>query len=221
MNYLFKNFPWRFDSRSAVSLNKEFEVLKGLIEVGCRSYGGLGGDYETYRINFFLNSEGLRRISIALLMCSFGEKSDFYIPMEQPGLARGLRFFSPVSKSEDFTRSKSFTYTPRRELKRHPWYPWSRNCDAMSDLPAFGIIGVPGECDSVLWDNRRDLQKPYAVCIGGSAKALIRLARLLLDYANTDMPPEEIDLEIEGGFRGVGPCSYEARFVRVDGQLTI
>ncbi|MCW5286603.1 hypothetical protein D8B29_03375 [Verminephrobacter eiseniae] len=46
---------------------------------------------------------------------------------------------------------------------------------------------------------------------------MIRLARLLLDYSDTNIPSDiDIVLEPDGGLRGVGPLSYEARFERVD-----
>jgi len=216
MNDSYRVFPRKLNSRRLADLGGGVNNLDCSVVVGYRGYSALSGDFETYRINFSLSSENLRRIAISLLRCSFGENTSLYLPIDTDGLAKGLKIVAAVSVRGKFAQPKSFTYTPKRELKRYPWSPWSKNCDALTELPAFGVIGVPDECDSLLWDNRRDLRKPYAVYIGGSPKALIRLARLLLDYANTDIPPEEIDLEIEGGFRGVGPCSYEARFVRVD-----
>ncbi|KAB7572602.1 hypothetical protein ET532_019515, partial [Verminephrobacter sp. Larva24] len=112
----------------------------------------------------------------------------------------------------------SFTYTPKRRLKRYPWSPWYKTCDPQTELPVFTLAGMPGEtaCPR-LWDGRRDLREPYMVCIGGHPKALIRLARLLLDYSDTNIPSDEdIVLETERGLQGVGPLSYEARFERVD-----
>src|SRR6218665_3489968 len=40
---------------------------------------------------------------------------------------------------------KTFTYTPKRRLKRCPWYPWSSTCAAQTELPVFTLAGMPGE----------------------------------------------------------------------------
>ena len=71
----------------------------------------------------------------------------------------------------------------------------------------------------MLWSGLADIPKPHVIVVSGYPKALVRLARLLLDYANTDIPPEQIDLEVDGGFRGVKSFSYEVRFTRIADRL--
>ncbi|MCW5258816.1 hypothetical protein D5045_00410 [Verminephrobacter eiseniae] len=202
------------------------------------SIGGLncviliwGASHNFCCIRTYSDAENFQRIAIMLLACAIGTQHQVYLPIDtgdlaekwsykwdaRPGnsFAKGIRI-TAVRPSID--QPKSFTYTPKRRLKQYPWHPWSVTCDVQTELPVFTLAGMPGEtaCPR-LWDGRRDLREPHMVCIGGHPKALIRLARLLLDYANTDTPPdEEIVLETVGGLRGVGPLSYEARFERVD-----
>lgn len=179
------------------------------IEVGVSGRGG--GIFQTYRIHFSADALELKTMALGLLACAIGSCNEIYIPVTTPGLVVGIKMVVAT-----LDRPKSFSYLQRMSpLKRYPWHPWSFSCNAFRELPTFGIEGVPGERDHLLWDNRRDLRKPHAIWIGGHPNGLIRLARLLLDYANTDIPPDDIVLEVEGGFRGVGPHSYEARFERI------
>lgn len=193
------------------------EIIQGDVYVGYRGYG----DYETYRVYFSLSPVNLRRLAAAIVLSVIDGDNERYFKFQ----------YSESCQQELLTRKSqgikivvgrgrgdcdSFVYVPRRKVRRYAWYPWSLTCEPTFDLPTFSLTAVPDERFRTLWDNRLDLREPYAVLIGGYPDGLLRLARLLLDYANTNIPPEEIDLEIEGGFRGVGPCSYEARFERVD-----
>lgn len=202
------------DSDSIYGAN---EIIQGEVYVGYRGYG----DYETYRISFLLSPVNLRRLAAAIVLSVIDGDNERYFKFQYSDSCRqellscntqGIKIV--VNRGRD--ACDSFIYVPRRKVRRYAWYPWSLTCEPMFDLPMFSLTTVPGERAHTLWDNRLDLREPYAVLIGGYPGGLMRLARLLLDYANTDIPPEEIDLEIEGGFRGVGPCSYEARFERVD-----
>lgn len=197
----------------AAVLSSALGELSCDVRIGLRSYGD---SFETYAIIFAASCVDLRRIAIALLACALGELVELYIPIRANCLAKGIKIVVARPSYSSRGQQKSFTYVPRRKLKRYPWYPSSQKLDPATELPMFGVAGVPGERDSLLWDNRRNLRKPYAIWIGGYPKGLIRLARLLLDYANTDIPNQEITLETEGGFRGVGPSSYEAQFERID-----
>ncbi|MCW5235243.1 hypothetical protein [Verminephrobacter eiseniae] len=190
-----------------------------------------GNSHNFCCIRIYSEAEDLQRLAITLLACAIGTQHQVYLPIDtgdlaekwsykwnpRPGnsFAKGIRI-TAVRPSID--QPKSFTYTPKRRLKRYPWIPWPITCDAQTELPVFTLAGMPGETDCPrLWDGRRDLREPHMVCIGGHPKALIRLARLLLDYSDTNIPSDEdIVLETEGGLRGVGPLSYEARFERVD-----
>ncbi|MCW5232060.1 hypothetical protein [Verminephrobacter eiseniae] len=190
-----------------------------------------GASHHFCCIRIYSDAENFQRIAITLLACAIGTQHQVYLPVDtgdlaekwsykwdaRPGnsFAKGIRI-TAVRPSID--QPKSFTYTPKRRLKRYPWFPWSITCDPQTELPVFTLAGMPGETDCPrLWDGRRDLREPHMVCIGGHPKALIRLARLLLDYSDTNIPSDiDIVLETGGGLRGVGPLSNEARFERVD-----
>ncbi|MCW5261437.1 hypothetical protein D5045_15005 [Verminephrobacter eiseniae] len=178
-----------------------------------------GGEYKISRICISSSAEDLQRLALVLLTCTIGTQCEAYLPIAAGDPTKGIKIGTGrPSEYSSFHRPKSFTYTPKRRLKRYPWYPWSSTCDAQTELPVFTLAGMPGEtaCPR-LRDGRRDLREPHMVCIGGHPKALIRLARLLLDYSDANIPSDiDIVLEPDGGLRGVGPLSYEARFERVD-----
>jgi len=204
---------------ASVDANKLVDSLGSLncaIQFGCHSYASAEGEYEISRICISSNAEDLQRLALVLLACAIGTQSETYLPIDTDGPTKGIQIGSArPSEYNSFHQPKSFTYTPKRELKRYPWYPWSLTCDYWTELPRFELDNIPGESLHTIFDGRKDLRKPHLVCIYGYPKAFMRLARLLLDYASTDIPPEQIDLEIGGGFRGVGVASYEARFTRI------
>ncbi|MCW5232055.1 hypothetical protein [Verminephrobacter eiseniae] len=204
---------------ASVDANKLVESLGSLncaIQFGCHSYASAGGEYEISRICISSNAENLQRLALVLLACAIGTQCETYLPIGTGGPTKGIQIGSErPSEYNPFHQPKSFTYTPKRELKRYPWYPWSLTCDHWTELPGFDLDDIPGESLHTIFDGRQDLRKPHLVCIYGYPKAFMRLARLLLDYASTDIPPEQIDLEIGGGFRGVSAASYEARFTRI------
>ena len=183
------------------------------IKIGLREYGD---SFKTHLILFSASCSEFRRIASALLVCALGDYDDFCLPIKSRNVVNCIKINISRPSYSKVGQQSSFKYAPRRLIKRYPWYPSSLKFDALTELPIFGVSDAQGSPNCILSGWRCDLQQPSTVCIGGYPKALIRLARLLLDYANTDIPPEEVDLEIEGGFRGVGPCSYEARFERVD-----
>ncbi|MCW8190061.1 hypothetical protein D8B30_09725 [Verminephrobacter eiseniae] len=219
-----------FKKLALVDANKLVDSMGSLnctIEMG----GAIHDTFDIHWICITSSTEDLQRIAIALLACAIGTQHQTYLPISTESLTenesrrcstkpltsfgKGIRI---TAARPSIDQPKSFTYTPKRKLKRYPWYPWSLTCDAQTELPVFTLAGVPGEtaCPR-LWDGRRDLREPYIACIGGHPKALIRLARLLLDYSDTSIPSDiDIVLEPEGGLRGAGPLSYVAHFERVD-----
>lgn len=204
----------QFGITNASDLDNCFVELNCNVSIANRGYGD---SFETNLIIISSTCADMRRIAIALLKCAIGDINNVYLPVRSDScLTKGIMIYAAKRPEYPVKQPKSFTYTSMRKIKRYPWYPWSLKCNALIELPGFGIIGVPGERDHLLHNNSRDLNQLHAIQINGYPKGLIRLARLLLDYANTDTPPDSIDLELEGGFRGVAPCSYEARFERLD-----
>jgi len=210
---------------ASVDANKLVDSLGGSlncsIQIGCHSYASAGGEYEISRICIASNAENLQRLALVLLACAIGTQCETYLPITAVGPTKGIKIGSARPLEFDpFHQPKSFTYTPKRDLKRYPWYPWSLTCDYWTELPCFGFDCAPGEYyTNMLWSGLADIPKPHIIVVSGYPKALIRLARLLLDYANTDIPPEQIDLEVDGGFRGVKSFSYEVRFTRIADRL--
>jgi len=207
-----------FKKLALIDANKLVDSLGNLsctIQFEYHSYASAKGEYEVARICISSSAEDLQRLALVLLACAIGTQCETYLPIGTGGSTKGIKLGSArPSEYDSFHQPKSFTYTPKRELKRYPWYPWSLTCDYWIELPRFDLDEVPGESLHLLWDGRQDLRKPHTACIYGYPKAFMRLARLLLDYANTDIPPEQIDLEVDGGFRGVGAASCEIRFTK-------
>lgn len=88
-------------------------------------------------------------------------------------------------------------------VQKHPWdfpfpehhYPW---------------LALSNDADHCHTDEdwaRRDLVRGF-----GSAIGVAKLAQLLLDLSRKSNETTEVELECEGGFRGVAALSAEIRF---------
>ena len=121
-------------------------------------------------------------------------------------VAKGFAYGDVVAPTE-------FRYVvPRKPPKRYPWYPASLNWDPRTELASFGLCPLPNRTASLTKRGALDVGKPHALAISGYPGALLRLAKVILDYCNTGGPEEGFSFEIEGGFRGVGLYSYPAKF---------
>lgn len=100
-----------------------------------------------------------------------------------------------------WARPWRLNYSPS-EVAKHPWVPGPMNPD---DLPGFFLTNsaVDGAID---WD------KSDTVWGFGSDIGCARFVQLMLDLGRTGSVTREVELEGEGGFRGVAPLSCEARF---------
>src|SRR6218665_1163437 len=110
-----------FKKLALIDANKLVDSLGSLncaIQFGCHSYASAGGAYEISRICISSNAENLQRLALVLLAS--------YLPIGTGGPTKGIQIGSErPSEYNPFHQPKSFTYTPKRELKRYPWYPWS------------------------------------------------------------------------------------------------
>ncbi|WP_189356280.1 hypothetical protein [Undibacterium squillarum] len=89
-------------------------------------------------------------------------------------------------------------------LHKHPWLEPGL---LASDFPVFN------RCNELdIYRNIKDWQDRDILVLAGRPAANIRLALLLLELSNPQNRCLEVALEVEGGFRGVGPLSAEARF---------
>lgn len=90
------------------------------------------------------------------------------------------------------------------DLKKHPWLDDGID---VNNLPTLNRGNESDYCYSAKdWEDRDWLVLP------GGPLAKIRLAELLLKLGHPENDCLEVALEVEGGFRGVGPLSAEARF---------
>lgn len=172
------------------------------------------GDIHLPSIHISLSRTGLKTLALALVQCVLSNEECVYLRCVTQDATKGILLKAakpPAHPKVDVP--KEFDYRPSRKiLKRYPWYPQSVKWNALTELPSFGITEAPATRAYPLLNGILDSSKPHAVSIAGYPSALFRLARLLLDYANANDPPEEVTLELEGGFRGVGHFSYQAGF---------
>lgn len=183
------------------------------IEIGTHGYGD---SFEVPLILMSVSSVDLRRIALAILAVVLGSKPKLFLPIRTAGPTRGIAFFAARPPAYPVHDVKSFAYNRSMPVKRYPWYPQSLGWDHLKELPAFGLGPIPTGRVDLTSRGKMNLELPHAVSIDGYPVGLVRLARLLLDYGSAGDPPEDVRFEIEGGFRGVAPNSYEARIERID-----
>lgn len=142
--------------------------------------------------------EGLDRVQLELLN---PESAVRHLIIEYPYPTE-----PPVGYS---TRPYVFNYFPRL-TEKHPWM-----CAPIApqgiDLPCFYLSNLN---DFVATDeqwSQRDTIRGF-----GSDKGAVRLAELLLNATRPQNDIGEYQLEGDGGFRGVGPHSAEARLLFPD-----
>ncbi|MFZ6769366.1 hypothetical protein ACO0LM_20135 [Undibacterium sp. Di26W] len=91
-----------------------------------------------------------------------------------------------------------------KDLKKHPWL------DKDIDVYSLPILNRGNESDYCY--SKKDWEDRDWLVLSGGPLANIRLAELLLKLGHPENDCLEVELEVEGGFRGVGPLSAEARF---------
>jgi hypothetical protein len=188
--------------------------LNCLIEIGTHWYGD---SFEIPKIVVTASSINFKKLAYSILKTVFGAEVKNFVKIHAVGLVQGFTIYAARPPLYPIKEVKSFSYKAPRAIKQYPWYPWSQKCTPLLELPAVGICSPPDITETLTRAGKLDMSLPHVISINGYPSGLIKLARLLLDYANLKNPPEQIDLEVEGGFRGVAPLSYEIRFVRVDG----
>lgn len=175
------------------------------LAVGSRGYG----DFTLPLLAFRGGRVEFRRLAFGLLAAVHADDGVLDLPSLGASPTRGIRVMRIQGNLP-----QAFTYRQRKTVKKYPWYPRSRIWDPFVNLPSFCLSPLPDQIPAPLnryWGINPD--EPHYFSIYGLPTALYRLARCLLDYANTDEPPDfGIRFEVEGGFRGVGPFSYEAAF---------
>src|SRR6218665_2152438 len=93
-----------------------------------------------------------------------------FLPIGTGGPTKGIQIDSErPSEYNPFHQPKSFTYTPKRKLKRYTWYPWSLTYDPWTVLPGFDLDDIPGEYLHI-FARRKDIRKPTHVCTYGHPK---------------------------------------------------
>jgi hypothetical protein len=158
---------------------------------------GYGDSFEIPRISVSLSTDDLRRIALAILAVVLGPKPKLFLPIRTAGPTQGMTFFAARPPAYPVQDVKSFTYNRSLPVKRYPWYPQSLRWDPLQELPAFGLGPIPASHAHLTSRGRINLEHPHAVSVDGYPLGLVRLARLLLDYANASEPPEDVCFEIE------------------------
>lgn len=165
-------------------------------------------DYRVDRLEFFAEKATYQQFGLLVLSVVF-----------HPGGSRvRLKLIDPTSTVKnliieyegktyrDFTyRTKpdEFVFVPGRIDK----YPWTSQHRHLFDLPTFRLTNLQ-QCIVTESDRSgRDTIKGF-----GSDDASVSLAELLLRMGSPNNRTNEVVLEGEGGFRGVGVHSAEASF---------
>lgn len=207
-----EKFSFTKSSIKKINLREFFHAHPLNARVAVGSYGC--GDFELPLIYFYASELELRKIALALVFTTHSDNLSEYFAFKEKSLIRGLKI--TVAKPPDYQNvnvPESFKYQRKSKiLRKYPWYPSSLKWNPLTELPSFGLSGLPGEKINLRSDGFLDRGKPHIVSISGYPSAIMRLARTLFDYANSNEPIEEIVFEVEGGFRGVGHYSYPVGF---------
>jgi len=118
---------------------------------------------------------------------------------------RRLAIEAPYSREETLglqQLTNGFTYDPM-PVQKHPWdFPFPEH-----HYPWLALTNDADYCRTEEDWARRDLLRGF-----GSAIGVAKLAQLLLDLSREGNEITEVELECEGGFRGVAALSAEIRF---------
>lgn len=207
-----------FESGSLPEPEAELETNSVVCKKGFHYYG------ETYRIEhiqFFAKPEAYRMLGFWVVSVLFG-----------PGETSTLRLSSADSQISKLACKKQrpcprgYSSKPHAlrfsasEVAKHPWL--HERCNPY-ELPCFALAAEQGTpmVSEEAWANRN------VISGFGSNEGMARLAELWINLGCGTNARKEVDLECEGGFRGVAPHSAEVSFhlpggdwwVLVDGHL--
>lgn len=182
-----------------------------------RMYIGRGiSEYDEFfaidQLIFNAHKETLRQLALLILAVVFHlERKAVRVSLTHPASAFATLTISCDGQS--FSRwevlriqAVSFTYSPADALR----YPWHDLPLSPSELPCFYLRSDPLLKAAQPADRQRE---PDMVAGFGSDRGCVRLAELLLNLGRPDCAENDIRLEAEAGWRGVGRKSVEARFV--------
>jgi hypothetical protein len=201
----------RLSARLVEAFTEDERLLISRQDVGVTlGSSGHGEGFALPLIAFKANAVGLRQLAIYIVAEVLDRRDDQRIASltSNPTIALTVRSakggsYASVPQPREFVYRKS-----KKAPKKYPWYPASSKWDPLMELPSFGLTTLPGKRIELDQWGRIDLRSAHAVCISGYPRALLRLARLLLAYADVRDPEDPLSLELEGGFRGVGLFSY-------------
>ena len=188
---------------SSMPIELELSGLK--IVLSSHAYGSV---HLVESLEFFAQSQQYFELGVFLLATIIAPdgKDRFIHLADQHSRIKTIRIIgsSYWPEGEKFDQSLfRLEYNPQN-LKKHPWL--DSNADAQS-LPVFNRGNESDCCHS-----QKDWEDRDWLVLSGMPRANIRLAELLLKLGNPENDSLEVALEVEGGFRGVGPLSAEARF---------
>lgn len=182
-----------------------------------RLYIGRGiSQYDEYfavdQLIFNAHKETLRQLALLILAVVFHpEREAVRVRLTHPASAFATLVIScegqPFSRWDVLrTQAVSFTYSPGDALR----YPWHDVPLSPAELPCFYLRVEP------LLKAARSAgpqREPDMVAGFGSDRGCVRLAELLLNLGRPESAENDVRLEAEAGWRGVGRKSVEARFV--------
>jgi len=161
-------------------------------------------------VDFHADKSTYRHLGLLILAVVFqAQAEEVQIELTHPASAiKLLAIESPLKGPDDIgagynTRPYVFSYWPG-PTSRIPWVPPAD----LSHLPCFYLTNQE-DCVGPTEEDRanRDTVRGF-----GTDKGSVRLAELLLNAGQPDNPVDEYNLEGDGGYRGVGYLSAEARF---------
>ena len=165
----------------------------------------VNGCWRAESLDVFADQTTLRGLGLIVLASLFmPTETSVEIELTHPATeVRRLRIYAPWSGPDLVLRPASYDYWPAKRSG----HPWVEEHPDPSELPAF-LLTTADETGGVSED---DWTHRDTVIGFGGAIATARLGSLLLDLGISDCGTDEVHLEGEAGFRGVGLLSAEVQ----------
>lgn len=193
---------FRFSAASAPDLPTSLRTDALVVTKSFRVYNGC---WRADCLDVFASKATLRGLGLVVLAALFlPAETTVEIELTHPASeVRLLRVCAPARERDLVTSAESFDYWPTVRSR----HPWDGQHPDPSDLPSFQLTSA----DETGGVSEEDWRHRDTVVGFGNALATARLGSLLLDLGVPESRTDEVHLEGENGFRGVGLLSAEVR----------
>jgi len=195
-----------FSRQSSPRLGRQI-VTDGLLIT--KGWHGYGRDYRVDSLHIQSHKKTYRYLALLILTVVLSGRRRICLKINHPKsdvrqliLESNWGNHAASSPGVQF-RPERFSYWPRA-VEKHPWPRWESLGISVWNLPRFNLSNMKES--SVTEEDWKNRDTVYGF---GSDLAAVMFAELLLNIGRPQSQLNEVALEAEPGFRGVGPGSVE------------